>query len=409
MADQTAELSLKNNMLWNSIGSLVYLGCNWLTTVLVVVLSPDYSDSGALAIAMSVGNITATIALFKVRPVQVSFSGGELSTSDFVGFRIICSLFSLVFTVFYCLFSVSSHNFGVVGLYVIFKIIESFAEVLHGVFQIHGHLDYAGVSQILRGILIIISFMIGLICFSELFVSFGLMIVVSIFSIGFYDIPHAYKFESIYPRFNYGNLKRITKLCVAGFVSSLLVTMVVSVTRQRYGVSFGNEELGHYAAVATPCVIIQALASYIYAPLYGMIGKAVHLNDSNSIRALVIRVVISITAILFFCLLMANLFGNFVLALIYGPSITSYTYLIYGALICTACSASISFLLDILIIIGNNKQIVFFSILPVIVCFVGMNFLSSDSNSINFVILISYLVSIIPMLFRFIFKPLELK
>lgn len=407
MTDQRPELSLKKSMFWNSIGSLVYLGCSWLTTVLVVVLSPDYSDSGALAIAMSVGNLTATIALFKVRPVQVASSGDELTTGDFIGFRIACSLLSLIFSAFYCLFSVSSHDYGIVALYVIFKIVESFAEVLHGVFQIHNHLDYAGVSQIIRGILILISFIVGLSVFSQLSVSFCLMIVVSIFSIGLYDIPHAIKFGSIKPRLEVSALIKITKLCVAGFVSSLLITLVVSATRQRYGMSFGNEALGHYAAVATPCVIIQALASYIYAPLYGTIGKATHLNDGDSIRALVVRVVLSIVVMLFFSLFLAYLFGNPVLTLIYGSSIASFTYLLYGALICTACSACISFLLDILIIIGNNKEIVLFSLLPVFVCFIGMNFLFSDSNSINFVIIFSYLVSIIPMVFRFVLKPLK--
>ena len=32
------QLSVKANMLWNSIGSMTYLACQWLTTIVVVRL-----------------------------------------------------------------------------------------------------------------------------------------------------------------------------------------------------------------------------------------------------------------------------------------------------------------------------------------------------------------------------------
>ena len=33
------QLSVKANMLWNSAGSMTYLACQWLTTIVVVRLS----------------------------------------------------------------------------------------------------------------------------------------------------------------------------------------------------------------------------------------------------------------------------------------------------------------------------------------------------------------------------------
>ena len=75
-------LSIGKNMAWNSFGSLVYLGCNWLTTVLVVIIYPTYEASGCLASAMAVGNVVATIVLFKVRAFQVSDIEKQFRTSD---------------------------------------------------------------------------------------------------------------------------------------------------------------------------------------------------------------------------------------------------------------------------------------------------------------------------------------
>lgn len=397
MAENAKELSLQKNMAWNSIGSLIYLGCSWLTTVLVVTLSTDYADSGSLAVAMAVGNLVASISLFKVRPVQVSVSDNSFSTGDFVGLRIVTSLFALIFVLIYSFVTVAPGNYGVVALYALFKVAESFVDVFHGVFQKHNRLDYAGKSQIIRGVLLLVSFVIGLSFFRSLATSILLMAMSSLMAILLYDRGIALSYGSISPRFNGPVLSSLIRKCFAGFASSLLITMVVSVARQSYGICFGNEELGHYAAVATPCVIIQALASYIYAPLYGKIADADKSGDDTSVGRLVAKVLSAIVLITGLCLFASFLLGDFALEIIYGSSIAPYVYLIYGALVSTACAAMISFLLDVLIILGKTKAILFFSMVSILLCFGGIRFLGADPNSISLLIAVSYLVSIVPL------------
>ena len=51
------KLSIKANMLWNSIGSMTYLGCQWLVTIFVVRLSSGYDAAGLLSLAMAVVGI----------------------------------------------------------------------------------------------------------------------------------------------------------------------------------------------------------------------------------------------------------------------------------------------------------------------------------------------------------------
>lgn len=401
MAEAPEGLSLQKNMAWNSVGSLVYLGCSWLTTVLVVTLSSNYSDSGALAVAMSVGNLTSAIVAFKVRPIQVSLPESGGTSGDFVGLRVVTSLVALLFTVAYCLLSVSPENYLVVALYALFKVVESFVDVYHGIFQKHNRLDFAGKSQIVRGVLLLVSFVLGLVAFDNLAVSICLMTVTTALSIALYDLPRAKLYGSIYPRFDSRVINRLAKTCVAGFVSSLLITMVVSIARQAYGLGYGNEELGHYAAVATPCVIVQALASYVYAPLYGTIGEAHARHDDGGIKRLVVRVLFVIACLLIVCLALAVLLGRPALVLVYGQSISSYSYLLYGALFCTAGFAALSFLLDVLIILGRSRLVALFSVIPIVICAVGTHCLCQDSNSISLLVVAAYLASIIPLLVVF--------
>ena len=55
------KLSVGQNALLNSIGSLFYLGCQWLITVLVIRIG-SVEDGGDLSLAMSITNIFYTLA-----------------------------------------------------------------------------------------------------------------------------------------------------------------------------------------------------------------------------------------------------------------------------------------------------------------------------------------------------------
>lgn len=397
MAIKAQAKSLQENMAWNSIGSLIYLGCNWLTTVLVVTLSTDYADSGKFAVAMAVGSLTAAIVLFKVRPVQVSSLQSETVAGDFVGLRVVCTLFALIFTVVYCLISVAPENYLVVALYALFKVAESFVDVYHGLFQQQNRLDYAGKSQIIRGVLALVSFYIGLAVFNSLVLSIFLMFLSSVAAITIYDMPRARAFASVTPRFNQKAIGRLLKKCAAGFVSSLLITMIVSIARQSFGLSYGNEVLGRYAAVATPCVIVQAIAYYVYAPLYNSIGEMKSNHDGRALRKLVFTVTGVILGLMAACILLALLFGKAALSLLYGETIENYAYLLYGALLCTGGFAILSFMLDTLIIFGRDRLVFLFSVIPVLVCLGGTSFLTCDPNSISILVLVSYSSAILPL------------
>ena len=88
-------LSTKQNMLWNSAGSMTYLACQWLVTVLVVRLSAGYDDAGLLSLAMSVVGIFGTFANYKMGTYQISDIRRENDLAEYLGFR--CLTLGLAF------------------------------------------------------------------------------------------------------------------------------------------------------------------------------------------------------------------------------------------------------------------------------------------------------------------------
>ena len=74
-AEVPEKLSVKANMIWNSIGSMTYLSCQWFTTIFVVRLSSGYDDAGLLSLAMSVVLFAFDLPhCQRFEPVRISLS-----------------------------------------------------------------------------------------------------------------------------------------------------------------------------------------------------------------------------------------------------------------------------------------------------------------------------------------------
>lgn len=396
MSKTSKELTVSQSFIWNTTGSMVYLVANWLTTVLVVVLGSDLSMSGSLAVAMSVGNIYATIVLLRARPVQVAQTYPELTTKHFVAQRLVAVIAASVFCFVYSLATVSSADWAVVACYCAFKAVDSFVDVLHGVDQIHNRLDYAAISQILRGIGVLVGFCFGLIVLRDLIAAVLLMAVISLGVVLVFDFRVTARFGSVVPEFDIQAIARLTKICFPGFIASLVCTTVVSLTRQTYGLAYGNDILGIYAAVATPTAVVQALVTYLYAPLLGPLAKSWQDNRMDEIVSTIKRVFIAVAAATVVCVLGGILLGEPVLTLIYGEQIGSHSSYLALMLVATALTGLMFFSIDLAISFGKPVYGFISTAVSLVVAVVLAKVLFSsaafqdDANIISMVIVIAY-------------------
>ena len=116
------ELSIGKNMAWNSFGSITYLACQWLITILVVRLSNGYEAAGALSLAMSVYNIFAPLALYRMYTYQVSDIKRENTAGEYFSLRIITSLIALACCMAYAVATCNPQSLAAIFLYAVFKI-----------------------------------------------------------------------------------------------------------------------------------------------------------------------------------------------------------------------------------------------------------------------------------------------
>jgi O-antigen/teichoic acid export membrane protein len=391
-------LSLKKNMLFNTAGSLFYQGCLWLTTVLVVLLSSGYDASGILSFAMTIGNMYFAIATYNMRTYQVSDISNKYSQQNYVGFRLVTISIGFATMIPYTLIvSPDVMTMLTVLLYLLFKMDEEFCDVLYGVDQRGGRMDYIGISQTLRGFLLVAGFSVGMAALHSINLAIVLMFVMCLSITFVYDVPHARRLDKIQPKISREQTISLLRECLPVVLSSLFLGMVVSVARQYYGNVYGMDNLGKYAAVATPAVLIQAAARYLYAPTLVPLAEKWKENPQKEFMKSFKKILGTLTLSSLVMVLLLSLCGKPILLAVYGNNIAPYTYLFPYVLISTAAIAVIWFISDSLIICRNLQGLLVSNAVALgITLLIMMPFERLfGMNGINYVVIASMLIGII--------------
>lgn len=390
-------------MLYNTIGSLTYQGCLWITTVLVVILSDGYSDSGILSFAMTIGNMFTAVGTYSMRTYQVSDIKGKYSQRNYVAFRLITLLIGLiVIGIYSVVVSPDSLTLIAVFAYLLFKIDESFCDVLYGVDQRGERMDYIGISQFIRGVLAVLAFSLGLYLSQNIILAIlamfpaGLIVTIS------YDIPHAHRIDDIRPSVKAEQAKNLLVECLPLVLEILFLGMIVSVARQYYANAYGSERLGIYAAVATPAVLIQAAARYLYAPALVPLSEKWNDSPKESFLPFFKKTLLIMLAFIVVGVAVLAWAGPILLNLVYGQKVEGYTYLFTNVLISTSALAVLYYLTDVLVICRDIKGALISAAAALAITLATMIPLEAtfDMQGINYVVIIASLAGAVLSLFR---------
>ena len=358
-------LSIKRNMMWNTAGSLLYSGCQWLVTVMTARLSTDYEAAGVLAIAMAVSNIFAQVALYRMRSFQVSDIHEEITSSEYVATRFVTIGAGFIATCAYMILTCSPSIYPAVILYLVYRAGDVYIDVLHGIDQQHFRMDYCGKSMIMRAVFSTIGFCFTLCVFDSLELAIASMIVTT-YPIIIYDLRRSSRLSDVRPKFNWDAIASLLKRCL-------------------------------------PAVVGMSLCSnYIYAPLLGVFAEDFDERNYSVFIKHLLGVVVALVGIFFLGGIAFALFGDWLIGLVFGSQLVPYSYLMYAGLLCSSLTACVAFLSDLLIALRDMKgtlmgnAVGFFVSLPAtwgLVRSFGMNGLS---YSISF----SYAVALAIMIFR---------
>ena len=392
-------LSLKANMLWNSIGSLIYLACQWLLTIVVVRISGDFVAAGVLYLAMSVFNIFQPIAVYRMYTFQISDVKHEYTLGEYFTFKFVTAGIAFIACIVYTITTCSPSSVAAVLLFTLYRLLSVFIDVLHAADQVYGRMDYIGISWALQGIGSLIIFVAVFATTNSLELAFIGMIILTIAVGVFYDYPCARQFEPVKMGISGATIKHLLLLCLPLVIATVLCAAAASAPRQYLAFSHGETLLGAYASVAAPAAIIQMGASYIYNPLLSRFSENFVDGDMHAFYSLLKKTLLAITALGVAASILLALIGPWLLELLFGNRIAEYSYLLVPVIVCTFITGFLWFLMDLLICVREFKGVLWGNIIGLLVVLVTTVPLVAffDANGISFAVTIGYLAGAIIM------------
>ena len=353
--DTPRELSLKTNVLWNSIGSMFYLGCQWLITVLVVRLSSGFDAAGLLSLAMSVVGIFGTFANYKMGTYQISDIHHEHSLAEYLAFRCTTLALSFIACIAYAFATCAPHAIITVMLFFVYKGVGLLVDVLHGTDQQHRRMDYIGKSFMLQGVASIVAFAAVFYPTQNLNLAIVAMILGAMMVFVGFDMRKTRAFEPITLHLTRKKALFFLKTSLPAVIASVAASAIFTIPKQYLAFVSGDAALGIYSSVAAPALVVQMGATYLYGPLLDIFPK--HFFDGNlkDFLKLLGRTAASIIAVTAVCWIALLFIGKPMLVLLFGGSITEHVYLLYPVLIATSATAFLWFFGDLLITLRNFR------------------------------------------------------
>lgn len=333
------ENALRNNFIWNSVGNFVYLACQWLVTVVVVRIT-NYKEAGVLSLAMSITNTFYSIAVWGIRTYQVSDVDNKYKDNTYIYSRYVTCTIAIVFCVIFTMLNrYDIRQAAVIIVYMFFRSIEAYLDVIHGVDQKADRMDFIGKSFLMRGIVLLVGFIITLLFTGSVLWGVVCIALSSMLICVAYDIPRSMKLRSDCSCTSFKTIIQLLGECFPLVIYTFLMTAVSLVPRYFLEKMSGSELLGIYASIATPAVIVQAAASYIMAPFITPIAELVEKKEYQqyiNLNKKILKLMFISFAVV---MIGAYLLKDIGLRILFGEDILQYADLFMPVIFCTTATA----------------------------------------------------------------------
>lgn len=262
--------NIKKDFLWNTIGTFLQNAMSPLLLVAITRMN-GIDTSGIFSFAFSISIVLFAFGLWGGRAYQVSDIKKEFHHRSYIVARILLAIAMIVGAVLFVFANgYDQDKSTVIIVLVAFKAIESVADSIYGVIQVHNGLSFVGKSLIYKSILGFALFMlVNLYTHDIIFSSLAIMTVNLLFVL-FYDARIARKFEDI--RIRFGSIRMYTreaaviiKRTSAIFAVTFLATFSINIPRFFID-KYDSDQIGYFGILAMPITLIALFMSFVLQP-----------------------------------------------------------------------------------------------------------------------------------------------
>ena len=168
------------------------------------------------------------VGQYGIRKFQASDIREEFAFSEYVGNRVITCAVMLVISLAYCFYGLefkgySLEKFLVVFLVCILKLIQAFADVIHGRLQQNGRLDIAAKASFYRTVFSTVVCMVCLVITSDLFISVLMCVAAGVLGLWLTSVNVMKDYGGMHVDFKFSKMKQLMIVGGSSFLSSIFI------------------------------------------------------------------------------------------------------------------------------------------------------------------------------------------
>lgn len=318
----------RSSYFWNAAAG----GLNAIQSVVILMIINRVlteADSGIFSIAWSIAYLAYTLARFGMRNYQVTDANDKFSIDEYFSSRMITTAFMLIMGGAYVfrgrlILNYTSYKCTVILLICVWKIIDSYEDVLHSWYQKEGRLDVAGKAMTIRYLVGLVSMVISLIITRDLVKSIAFCIAFSF--IAFYlctiSITDAFgKISIIAPN---RNVIRLLHACLPLCIAEFLSIYLGNAPKFAIDAYLTEEMQAYFNFIFMPVFAIGLLASFIYNPIVASLGESWANKDYKTIKKTIHQQTLIIFFIALIVIAVGYIAGVQVLGFLYNADLNAY-------------------------------------------------------------------------------------
>ena len=345
----------KKDYIWNSIGSFLQSAISPILLIVITRLN-GVGNSGLFSFAMSLSVVFWAISLWGGRTYQVSDVKKEFSNGDYIVVRFISSLIVAVFSISFCILSgYDLIKTELIMVLVSFKILESIADSMYGVLQIHNKLYIVGISLTMKSVFGFMIFAIVDILTKNIVYGALSIFIVNIAVVIFYDIPWMKHVESVgLTKKNIMQAGKIMKKTAEVFVVVFLTMFSLNIPRYFLD-KYHYDQIGYFGIMAMPITLLTLFISFVLQPNVVNLSELLKRKKIKEFTKIVSKIdFITFTLGILF-VVSSYLIGVWALNTVFGIDINNFridlTIMVIGAV----ANAFVSIYVNLLIILRRFK------------------------------------------------------
>ena len=345
----------KKDYIWNSIGSFLQSAISPILLIVITRLN-GVGDSGLFSFAMSLSVVFWAISLWGGRTYQVSDVKKEFSSGDYIVVRFISSLIVAVFSISFCILSgYDLIKTELIMVLVSFKILESIADSMYGVLQIHNRLYIVGISLTMKSVFGFMLFTLVDILTKNIIYGALSIFIVNIAVVIFYDIPWMKRVESVgLTKKNIMQAGKIMKKTAEVFVVVFLTMFSLNIPRYFLD-KYHYDQIGYFGIMAMPITLLTLFISFVLQPNVVNLSELLKKKKIKEFTNIVSKIdFITFTLGILF-VVSSYLIGVWALNTVFGIDINNFridlTIMVIGAV----ANAFVSIYVNLLIILRRFK------------------------------------------------------